>query len=147
MSLSLNLSFVVKIPGLEMEVKWIPMGMGWAVALLLVQANVSIIFTGGVGKNGSTVAVRLLQCQPVVNSRDCTFDESWFDPNHHNPSTFVRHYACKSELPYAVASNPAWRCLTDRKNRQLDGAVSLLKLVMRTTNLTILAVVATVRLC
>ncbi|XP_063909530.1 cholinephosphotransferase 1-like isoform X4 [Zophobas morio] len=45
-----------KIPGLEMEVKWIPMGMGWAVALLLVQANVSIIFTGGVGKNGSTVA-------------------------------------------------------------------------------------------
>jgi hypothetical protein len=49
-----------------MEVKLIPIGVACAVALLLAQANVSIIFTGGVGKNGSTVAVRLLQCQPVV---------------------------------------------------------------------------------
>jgi phosphatidylglycerophosphate synthase len=45
-----------KIPGLEMEVKLIPIGVACAVALLLAQANVSIIFTGGVGKNGSTVA-------------------------------------------------------------------------------------------
>ncbi|KAH0811648.1 hypothetical protein GEV33_011141 [Tenebrio molitor] len=45
-----------KIPGLDMEVKLIPIGVACAVALLLAQANVSIIFTGGVGKNGSTVA-------------------------------------------------------------------------------------------
>lgn len=35
-------------------------------ALVLAQANISVIFTGGVGKNGSTVAVRLLHSQPVV---------------------------------------------------------------------------------
>ncbi|KYB28078.1 Choline/ethanolaminephosphotransferase 1-like Protein [Tribolium castaneum] len=45
-----------EIPGLDMEVKLIPIGVACAVALLLAQANVSIIFTGGVGKNGSTVA-------------------------------------------------------------------------------------------
>lgn len=54
-----------------MEVKLIPIGVACAVALLLAQANVSIIFTGGVGKNGSTVAVRLLQCQPVVVLTEC----------------------------------------------------------------------------
>lgn len=43
----------------------IPIGIACAVAVFLAQANVSIIFTGGVGKNGSTVAVRkLLQYQP-----------------------------------------------------------------------------------
>lgn len=45
--------------------KLIPIGIACAVAVYLAQANVSIIFTGGVGKNGSTVAVRqLLQYQP-----------------------------------------------------------------------------------
>lgn len=50
---------------MDMDVKLIPIGIACAVAVFLAQANVSIIFTGGVGKNGSTVAVRqLLQYQP-----------------------------------------------------------------------------------
>lgn len=48
----------LKIPTMDMDVKLIPIGIACAVAVYLAQANVSIIFTGGIGKNGSTVAVR-----------------------------------------------------------------------------------------
>lgn len=44
-----------------------PMVIAVLMALILAQANISVIFTGGVGKNGSTVAVRLLHSQPVVD--------------------------------------------------------------------------------
>lgn len=33
---------------------------------MLAHNDLTVIFTGGAGKNGSTVAVRLLHCQPVV---------------------------------------------------------------------------------
>lgn len=49
-----------------MEVKLIPMTFACFVAFILAQANIAVIFTGGVGKNGSTVAVRMLHYQPVV---------------------------------------------------------------------------------
>ncbi|XP_018572657.1 choline/ethanolaminephosphotransferase 1 isoform X2 [Anoplophora glabripennis] len=45
-----------KIPTMDMEVKLIPIAVACAVAVFLAQANISVIFTGGVGKNGSTVA-------------------------------------------------------------------------------------------
>lgn len=41
-----------------MEVKLIPIAIACAVALILAQANVTVILAGGVGKNGSTVAVK-----------------------------------------------------------------------------------------
>lgn len=48
-----------------MELKLIPIGIACGVAVFLAQSKVSVIFTGGIGKNGSTVAVRqLLQYQP-----------------------------------------------------------------------------------
>lgn len=50
----------MKIPSMDVELKLIPIGIACGVAVLLAQANVSIIFTGGVGKNGSTVAVRTI---------------------------------------------------------------------------------------
>lgn len=50
--------FHVKIPTLDVEVKLIPIGIACAVAVILAQANVTVILAGGVGKNGSTVAVR-----------------------------------------------------------------------------------------
>ncbi|XP_066253999.1 cholinephosphotransferase 1 isoform X2 [Euwallacea similis] len=46
----------VKIPTLDVEVKLIPIAIACAVALILAQANVTVILAGGVGKNGSTVA-------------------------------------------------------------------------------------------
>ncbi|KAF2903037.1 hypothetical protein ILUMI_03155 [Ignelater luminosus] len=46
----------VAIPGLNMEMKLLPIGVACVMAFLLAQANVAVIFTGGVGKNGSTVA-------------------------------------------------------------------------------------------
>lgn len=57
---------ISKIPGLNMELKLLPIGIACAMAFLLAQANLAVIFTGGVGKNGSTVAVRLLHGQPVL---------------------------------------------------------------------------------
>lgn len=42
-----------------MEVKLIPIGVACGIALLLAQANLAVIFTGGAGKNGSTIAVRI----------------------------------------------------------------------------------------
>lgn len=55
----------MKIPTMDVELKLIPIGIACGVAVFLAQANISVIFTGGVGKNGSTVAVRkLLQYQP-----------------------------------------------------------------------------------
>nr|CAH7754503.1 unnamed protein product [Callosobruchus chinensis] len=48
-----------KLPTLDVELKMIPLVIACGVAILLAQANISVIFTGGVGKNGSTVAVRI----------------------------------------------------------------------------------------
>nr|CAH7757638.1 unnamed protein product [Callosobruchus chinensis] len=45
-----------KLPTLDVELKMIPLVIACGVAILLAQANISVIFTGGVGKNGSTVA-------------------------------------------------------------------------------------------
>ncbi|XP_046395659.1 cholinephosphotransferase 1 isoform X2 [Ischnura elegans] len=45
-----------KLPFFDVEMKLIPMCVALLVALLLAQSNVVVIFTGGVGKNGSTVA-------------------------------------------------------------------------------------------
>lgn len=50
--------FHIKIPSLDVEVKLIPIAIACAVALILAQANLTVILAGGVGKNGSTVAVR-----------------------------------------------------------------------------------------
>ncbi|XP_050300421.1 choline/ethanolaminephosphotransferase 1 isoform X5 [Anthonomus grandis grandis] len=46
----------IKIPTLDIEVKLIPIGIACVVALILAQANITVILAGGVGKNGSTVA-------------------------------------------------------------------------------------------
>ncbi|XP_071452387.1 cholinephosphotransferase 1 isoform X3 [Hetaerina americana] len=45
-----------KLPFFDVEMKLIPMFVALLVAILLAQANIVVIFTGGVGKNGSTVA-------------------------------------------------------------------------------------------
>lgn len=42
-----------------MELKTFLMITACAIAAFLAQANISVIFTGGIGKNGSSVAVRL----------------------------------------------------------------------------------------
>lgn len=49
--------FSMKLPTLDVEVKLIPIAIACAVALILAQANLTVILAGGVGKNGSTVAV------------------------------------------------------------------------------------------
>ncbi|KAH1026940.1 hypothetical protein HUJ05_000529 [Dendroctonus ponderosae] len=46
----------VALPTLDVEVKLIPIAIACAVALILAQANLTVILAGGVGKNGSTVA-------------------------------------------------------------------------------------------
>ncbi|XP_048516816.1 choline/ethanolaminephosphotransferase 1 isoform X1 [Dendroctonus ponderosae] len=46
----------IKLPTLDVEVKLIPIAIACAVALILAQANLTVILAGGVGKNGSTVA-------------------------------------------------------------------------------------------
>ncbi|XP_045480423.1 cholinephosphotransferase 1 isoform X6 [Harmonia axyridis] len=45
-----------KIPGTVMEIKTFLMVTACAIAAFLAQANISVIFTGGIGKNGSSVA-------------------------------------------------------------------------------------------
>ncbi|XP_071452385.1 cholinephosphotransferase 1 isoform X1 [Hetaerina americana] len=45
-----------QLPFFDVEMKLIPMFVALLVAILLAQANIVVIFTGGVGKNGSTVA-------------------------------------------------------------------------------------------
>jgi hypothetical protein len=42
---------------LDVELKLVPIYVAVLVAALLAQSKVTIIITGGVGKNGSTVAV------------------------------------------------------------------------------------------
>lgn len=46
-----------QIPGLDIEVKLIPMVIAVMLATLLAHSNLAVIVSGGVGKNGSTVAV------------------------------------------------------------------------------------------
>lgn len=46
-----------QIPGLDIEVKQIPMIIAVMLAALLAHSNLAVIVSGGVGKNGSTVAV------------------------------------------------------------------------------------------
>lgn len=46
-----------QIPGLDIEVKLIPMIVAVMLAALLAHSNLAVIVSGGVGKNGSTVAV------------------------------------------------------------------------------------------
>ncbi|XP_052124784.1 cholinephosphotransferase 1 isoform X5 [Frankliniella occidentalis] len=46
----------VAIPGLDIEVKQIPMIIAVMLAALLAHSNLAVIVSGGVGKNGSTVA-------------------------------------------------------------------------------------------
>ena len=46
-----------QIPGLDIEVKLIPMIIAVMLAALLAHSNLAVIISGGVGKNGSTVAV------------------------------------------------------------------------------------------
>ncbi|KAK7791694.1 hypothetical protein R5R35_008712 [Gryllus longicercus] len=48
--------WMTKLPWLNMELKLIPIYVAVLVAVLLAQSKVAIIITGGVGKNGSTVA-------------------------------------------------------------------------------------------
>ncbi|XP_056646307.1 choline/ethanolaminephosphotransferase 1 isoform X3 [Diorhabda carinulata] len=45
-----------KLPALDLEMRSIPLWLACVVALRLVRADLSIIFTGGIGKNGSTIA-------------------------------------------------------------------------------------------
>ncbi|CAH1280601.1 unnamed protein product [Diabrotica balteata] len=45
-----------KLPTMNVEMKLIPIALACMIAVFLAQSNLSIIFTGGVGKNGSTVA-------------------------------------------------------------------------------------------
>jgi len=46
-----------QIPGLSTEVKLIPMFVAVFLAGLLAHSDLAVIISGGVGKNGSTVAV------------------------------------------------------------------------------------------
>jgi hypothetical protein len=46
-----------QLPWLDVELKLVPIYVAVLVAALLAQSKVAIIITGGVGKNGSTVAV------------------------------------------------------------------------------------------
>lgn len=46
-----------QIPGLDIEVKLIPMIIAVMLAAYLAHSNLAVIVSGGVGKNGSTVAV------------------------------------------------------------------------------------------
>nr|XP_022921035.1 choline/ethanolaminephosphotransferase 1 isoform X2 [Onthophagus taurus] len=48
--------WTTKIAGLEMDLRHIPMVIACLMAIYLARSNISVIFTGGVGKNGSTVA-------------------------------------------------------------------------------------------
>ncbi|XP_052124787.1 cholinephosphotransferase 1 isoform X7 [Frankliniella occidentalis] len=48
--------WMAKIPGLDIEVKQIPMIIAVMLAALLAHSNLAVIVSGGVGKNGSTVA-------------------------------------------------------------------------------------------
>ncbi|XP_069675289.1 cholinephosphotransferase 1 isoform X3 [Periplaneta americana] len=48
--------WMAKLPWLDVELKLVPIYVAVLVAALLAQSKVSIIITGGVGKNGSTVA-------------------------------------------------------------------------------------------
>lgn len=82
-----------QIPGLDMEVKLIPIGVACAVALLLAQANISVIFTGGVGKNGSTVAVRLLQCPTC-----CVVESTFLSYLPHFDTFYVLQSICMHSL-------------------------------------------------
>lgn len=50
---------VQQISGLEIDLKSIPTAVISVIALTFIQHNLSMIFTGGAGKNGSTVAVRV----------------------------------------------------------------------------------------
>lgn len=46
-----------QLPWLDVELKLVPIYVAVLVAALLAQSKVAVIITGGVGKNGSTVAV------------------------------------------------------------------------------------------
>lgn len=46
-----------QLPWLDVELKLVPIYVAVLVAALLAQSKVAIIITGGIGKNGSTVAV------------------------------------------------------------------------------------------
>ncbi|CAG9863193.1 unnamed protein product [Phyllotreta striolata] len=46
----------IALPGIETDMRLIPLTAASGAAVWLAQVNVSIIFTGGAGKNGSTVA-------------------------------------------------------------------------------------------
>ncbi|XP_023723076.1 cholinephosphotransferase 1 isoform X5 [Cryptotermes secundus] len=48
--------WMMKLPWLDVELKLVPIYIAVLVAALLAQSKVAIIITGGVGKNGSTVA-------------------------------------------------------------------------------------------
>lgn len=48
-----------KIPGTDVDIKLIPLNCIGLVFAILAYQNIVVIFTGGVGKNGSTVAVRI----------------------------------------------------------------------------------------
>lgn len=59
-----------QIPGLDIEVKLIPMIVAVMLAALLAHSNLAVIVSGGVGKNGSTVAVSyglISSCQFAVS--------------------------------------------------------------------------------
>lgn len=50
-----------QFPGLNLEMKLIPVYIAFILALLVIYGYTIIIFTGGIGKNGSTVAVRIMK--------------------------------------------------------------------------------------
>lgn len=66
-----------QLPWLDVELKLVPIYVAVLVAALLAQSKVAIIITGGVGKNGSTVAVSeftacVHPCLNVISDRSCS---------------------------------------------------------------------------
>lgn len=55
---TIHLNIYFKIPGMDLDIKLIPLNAAVFVFGLIAYQNIIVIFTGGVGKNGSTVAVR-----------------------------------------------------------------------------------------
>lgn len=66
----------IQLPYTGTEVKVFPLWAAVGIAILLAQSSISVILAGGVGKNGSTVAVSQLKKSSGTN---CVVHNILFD--------------------------------------------------------------------
>lgn len=62
--------FLSQLPGLHVELRLLPITVALLVSLLLCYSYSTVILSGGIGKNGSSVAVSYQKMCTYVNSLD-----------------------------------------------------------------------------